>query len=431
VLMVSKTYRLFLFALSLLTCISLTTIIPISESYAQSKTGKKSKKKASQKAAEAVQNTFEAEARLIEIYKLIGQSKSREALPLAEKLTRDLPNFQLAHLVYGDLLNIQSKPILAVGDIPAALSKNNSIALSELRDESALRIKALRERPPSGAIPSQVLGLSIKNKHVLAVDTEKSRLYVLENDANGLKIIADFYISVGKSGIGKLVEGDLKTPLGVYYVTTPIDPKILTPLYGGGALPINYPNPYDTRLGKTGSGIWLHGTMPEKYSRQPKASDGCVVLANPDLHQLMATIEVKTTPVIIASQLIWVMPAQLAPEKKQFDASLDAWREAKNTGQTDRLYQFYLQDFTAFGKNLKDWWPSALQDQRAFNRKPFQWRDVTTLMWRPEVGSKNPNIMVVTYDEMTPESNQFVSKRQYWMQVGNLWKLFFEGQITL
>lgn len=44
-----------------------------------------------------------AEARLIEVYKLIGKGKNREALTKATLLVKDLPNFQLAQLVYGDL----------------------------------------------------------------------------------------------------------------------------------------------------------------------------------------------------------------------------------------------------------------------------------------------------------------------------------------
>src|SRR5687768_4859774 len=44
-----------------------------------------------------------AEARLIEIYKLIGQAQTRTALARAEALVKDHPNFSLAQLVYGDL----------------------------------------------------------------------------------------------------------------------------------------------------------------------------------------------------------------------------------------------------------------------------------------------------------------------------------------
>lgn len=376
--------------------------------------------------------SYEAESKLIEIYKLIGASQAKLALKQAHQLTIDFPNFQLGHLVYGDLLLLQSKPIQTLGEVPSSLSKTslNAQALADLREESALRIKSLKDRPAAGSVPSQLLMLTARNKHVIAVDTSKSRLYLLENTSMGTKLIADYYISVGKAGIGKYVEGDLKTPLGVYYLTKPIDPKLLAPLYGGGALPINYPNPFDQRLGKTGSGIWLHGTMPEKYSRQPKSTDGCVVLANPDLRKLMATVAVKTTPVIIAQQLQWVQPTQLALERQQFEGTLNQWREAKSKGQADRLYNFYMSDFFNYGKTLKDWWPQVAQDLKTANQRPFQWREVTMLLWRPDVGSKNPNIMVVTFDEFAPYGKQATTKRQYWMQTGNQWKIFFEGAIN-
>lgn len=146
--------------------------------------------------------------------------------------------------------------------------------LADLREESRIRLKALRERPPPGSIPSQFLALSPRTRHAIAVDTSKSRLYLFENSAEGLKLIANYYISIGKSGIEKSLEGDQHTPLVVYYITSNLDPKSLKDFYGSGALPINYPNPLDVSRGKTGGGIWLHGTPPGQFSRAPKASDG-------------------------------------------------------------------------------------------------------------------------------------------------------------
>jgi lipoprotein-anchoring transpeptidase ErfK/SrfK len=379
----------------------------------------------------SVNARYEAEARLISIYKLIGAGQAREALPLAEQLTKHFPNFQLGHLVYGDLLRLQTRPINTLGDLPAGMTKpTNLAALAELREESLQRIKALQDPPPLGSVPSQILGLTARNKHVIVVDASKSRLYLLENSADGLKLIQNHYISVGKSGIGKIAKGDLKTPLGVYYITTPINPKLLAPLYGGGALPINYPNPFDLRQGRSGSGIWLHGTMPERYSRQVKATDGCVVLANPDLQKLMNTVTVKTTPVIITSKVQWVRPEQLLPERQQFEVSINAWRAAKNAGQTDQLRTFYAADFNDYGRSLDAWWPNVLVEIKKAKVSPFQWREVTTLMWRPEASEKTPNVMVVTYDEIQPTTKKVLTKRQYWIQSGNQWKIFFEGIIA-
>ncbi|MEQ1659386.1 MAG: hypothetical protein ABL896_11485, partial [Hylemonella sp.] len=75
-----------------------------------------------------------AEARLIEIYRLTGAGYTREALERAESLVRDHPNFQLAQLVYGDLLTTQARPVRDFGDVPAALAGGNAgTTLSDLR----------------------------------------------------------------------------------------------------------------------------------------------------------------------------------------------------------------------------------------------------------------------------------------------------------
>jgi L,D-transpeptidase YnhG len=191
--------------------------------------------------------------------------------------------------------------------------------LADLREESRIRLKALRERPPPGSIPSQFLALSPRTRHAIAVDTSKSRLYLFENSAEGLKLIANYYISIGKSGIEKSLEGDQRTPLVVYYITSNLDPKSLKDFYGSGALPINYPNPLDVSRGRTGGCIWLHGTPPGQFSRAPKASDGCVVLANPDLERIIRTVEVRTTPVVIAQQLHWAPPHSVRVHSKIFE----------------------------------------------------------------------------------------------------------------
>src|SRR3989338_9263109 len=60
---------------------------------------------------------------------------------------------------------------------------------------------------------------------------------------------------------------------------------------GVGALPLNYPNEYDKRLGRTGSGIWLHGVPSDSYARSPNSTDGCVVLANPELQTILDQVQ--------------------------------------------------------------------------------------------------------------------------------------------
>lgn len=366
----------------------------------------------------------DAEARLIAIYKLIGHAQVRAALARAEALVRDHPNFALAQLVYGDLLMAQQGPVRAFGDVPEAAARDAGQALAELREESQLRMRALRERPPAGAVPAQFLQLSPKNRHAIAIDTSRARLYLFQNGPEGLKLISDYYISVGKSGWEKVAEGDLRTPVGVYFITSNLDPKSLKDFYGAGALPINYPNPYDARRGKTGRGIWLHGTPPDQFSRAPKATDGCVVLANPDLMRIIRTVEIRTTPVVIAPSLRWVPPASVQAENRHFNDVLQAWRNAKASGDLNRLLSFYTPDFSVDGKALADAAPLIKVELGKLRGRAIEMKDLSLLRW-----TDSADTMVVTFGEVAEGARSGPVKRQYWVRQGPQWKIFFEGVI--
>ena len=365
-----------------------------------------------------------AEVRLIEIYKLVGAEKSREALSKATSLVADHPNFQLAQLVYGDLLKAQSKPLRALGDVPEDMAKAGAPVLAELREESRLRLKALRERPPAGSIPSQFLALSPRNKHAIAVDASRSRLYLFENTAAGLALVADYYISVGKSGTEKSSEGDSRTPLGVYFITSNLSRKSLKDFYGSGALPINYPNMLDSKRGKTGSGIWLHGTPANQFSRPPLSTDGCVVLANPDLAHIIRTVEIRTTPVVISTQLQWVAPTSARAQGKPFEDALNAWHSAKASGNMDQLLSFYTPDFNSYGKTLTQWTPTLRGEVKKFQGRVVALKDVSLLRW-----TDTADTMVVTFGEVAEGTRIGQTKRQYWIREGNQWKIFFEGVV--
>lgn len=365
------------------------------------------------------------ESRLIEVYRLTGAGQTREALQRAESLVHDHPNFQLAQLVYGDLLTTRIRPVRDFGDVPATLASGQGVqTLADLRHESQMRLKALRERPPAGTIPSQFLALSPRNRHAIAIDASRSRLYLFENTPQQLRLVADFYISVGKSGIEKMVEGDARTPLGVYFIVSNLDPKSLSDFYGSGALPINYPNVLDSKRGKTGRGIWLHGTPPNQFARAPLASDGCVVLANPDLAFISRTVEPRTTPVVISPRLDWVTPHSVQAERKPFEDALAAWRNAKSSGDIEQLLRFYTPDFSSFGKSLVEWTPALRNEVDKVRGKYIELKDLSYLRW-----TDNADTMVVTFGEVAHGERSGPTKRQYWIRQDGVWKIFFEGII--
>jgi L,D-transpeptidase YnhG len=374
----------------------------------------------------ALRKDGEAEARLLDIYKLIGSGKIIEALVRAESLVKTHPNFQLAQLVYGDLLSARTRPVRVLGDVPESTARLAGSTLDDLRLESSVRIKALRERPPPGTIPSQFLLLSGRSRHAIAIDASRARLYLFENTSTGLRLLGDYYISVGKSGVDKALEGDLRTPLGVYYITNTLNPKSLKEFYGSGALPINYPNPLDARRGKTGSGIWLHGTPPTQFARAPKASDGCVVLANPDLEFILSTVEIRNTPVIIATTLEWIAPHSVQTEASAFNAVLQSWRTAKSTGNLSRTLSHYANDFSSDGRDLNAHSATVKKEIDKSGGREIALKDLSVLRW----SEKGADTMVVTFGEVLEGELKGPKKRQYWTRQGNSqWKIFFEGTI--
>jgi L,D-transpeptidase YnhG len=385
------------------------------------KASAKPKPAAPQAAAPARQDGL-AEARLIEIYRLIGRSDTRAALDQAQKLVNDYPHFALAQLVYGDLLSARTRPITSFGDVPANQLQAHAAGLAALRDESAARLKALKERPPKGYVPQEFVQLSPNSKHAIAVDAAHSRLYLFENRATGLTLIDDYYISVGKLGVGKSTEGDQRTPLGVYFITSQLDPKSLKDFYGAGALPINYPNILDMRRGKNGGGIWLHGTPSNQFSRPPLATDGCVVLANPDLQHVIQTVAIRTTPVVITNQITWVPQDKASSQLDTFKARLNAWRQAKSSGNLAELNAFYANDFNSGGKTRADWLPILAREVAQARGRDLQIKDLSLLHWQDK-----EETMVVTFGEVAMGQRTGDSKRQYWARRSGQWTIIYEG----
>jgi murein L,D-transpeptidase YafK len=247
-------------------------------------------------------------------------------------------------------------------------------------------------------------------------------LYLFENRAGGLNLVADYYVSVGKAGVSKTAQGDQRTPLGIYYITSNLDPKSLKDFYGSGALPINYPNILDAKRGKTGGGIWLHGTPPNQFSRAPLATDGCLVMANPDVLHIIKTVEVGSTPVVIAPQLQWVDPGRSRLESKPFEETLKAWSDAKIAGNLDHLLSFYAPDFNAYGKTRDQWADTLKSELSKVKGQSIEIKDKSFLRW-----TDSTDTMVVTFGEVVIGKRTGWTKRQYWNRQGGQWKIFFEG----
>ncbi|WP_374568223.1 murein L,D-transpeptidase family protein [Ideonella sp.] len=354
------------------------------------------------------------EARLIAIYRLVGQHRLDDALAANTALLQQLPNFRLALLLQADLLAAHAAPLQDWG---GGVTGHGDVA--PLREEALQRLAALRERPPAGAVPAEFVQLPPTQPYAIAVDASRSRLYLFENSEQGLKLVDDFYVSVGKQGVDKLVEGDQKTPLGLYFTTGQIDRHALEDRFGAGALPLNYPNAYDRTRGRTGKGILLHGVPAATYSRPPQDSDGCVVLANEDLLGLSARLPQRDTPVLISRQIEWRAPeAARASARPEFLHAFERWREARLAADGDAMASFYPSSTAADGSTL-----ARLRQRAAV--PPAGIDDTSMITWRDD-----RELMVVTFREQAANDQQTDHvMRQYWGRDGADWRIVAEGQV--
>jgi len=352
----------------------------------------------------------------------MARGENREALAKVEKLVADHPNFQLAQLIYGDLLTARTRALQTIGDMPAETARAGASALSDLREETQQRMTGFRERPPEGYLPSAFLKVSPQAHSAIAVDASRSRLYFFENTPSGLQLRADYYVSLGKLGTAKAQEGDQRTPLGVYFVSSRLDRKNLTDFYGAGALTLNYPNMLDVRRGKSGRGIWLHGTPPTQFARAPHSTDGCLVLANPDISALIENTSVRNTPVVVAAQLVWKSPKQIDEASKSFQSTLNDWREAKVSGDVKKILTFYTPDFSSYGKSLDQYTPLLKSEMKALKGRNLELKDLSYFQWTDAAET-----MVVSFGEVAQGKKTGIHKRQYWIRSSKEWKIFFEG----
>lgn len=369
---------------------------------------------------------LDPEVMLIEVYKAMAANRLRDAQAKADALVAAYPNFRLGHLVRGDLLLLHTQPIKTFGAVTGAPADK----LNNLRAEAIVRLKSLRERPDPNLVPSAILQMRDDQKKAVLVDAKRSRLYVYERINGQLKLVSDYYVSQGKLGVNKLKEGDQKTPLGVYYITARLAGSRLPEFYGPGALPINYPNEWDKVNGRSGSGIWLHGTPPDSYSRPPLSSDGCVVLTNPDLRELSASVEIGNTPVIISDDLKFVTKAKWETDRLSANKMLEAWRVDVESTDPDRLRRHYSRNFKAPRGQSLDAWLEKLQQSTLGARKiNVELRDVTLFRHPDQKDQKELIVAAFTQEALIGKGKHVTRKRQYWAKEGAQWKIVSETNL--
>ncbi|NPB06706.1 MAG: L,D-transpeptidase family protein [Aquificae bacterium] len=256
------------------------------------------------------------------------------------------------------------------------------------------------------------------DRYVFIVEKMSQYLFIFK----GKKLVEMHPVTTGKNLGDKEREGDARTPEGLYYFTRIIPPDELADVYGGIAVAINYPNPYDRLVGKTGGGIWLHGSNEEDRNKLPFSTRGCVVADNEALKKsILPKISLLNTLIGIYK----VVPTELKlDDVKGF---LKAWEKAWEEKDLERYLSFYSESFRWKGGGKDEW---RRYKRRTILSKKFikvEIKDLTVLAFAKK-GQKEPLYYLVEFFQEY-ESDSYADKgikRMYIVKEGRKLKILSE-----
>jgi murein L,D-transpeptidase YafK len=185
-------------------------------------------------------------------------------------------------------------------------------------------------------LPANILMLDAKfTHHVILVEKATHKLHLYQNSDSYPKLVKTFNAATGKFKGDKFINGDHKTPEGIYTIYEFLSKEELlrrhgkyAEIYGSGAFPMDYPNFMDERAGKTGGGIWLHSTDDDNRIYKGLDSRGCVVVQNADLKEVSKYIELEHTPVIVTQDVTFLSKSTWERNRKDINDAVSKWANA-------------------------------------------------------------------------------------------------------
>jgi murein L,D-transpeptidase YafK len=184
--------------------------------------------------------------------------------------------------------------------------------------------------------------------HVILVEKATHKLHLFENSGTSPKLVKTFSTATGKFKGDKSINGDHKTPEGIYSINDFLSKEELlrrhgkyAEIYGAGAFPMDYPNFIDEREGKTGGGIWLHSTHDDNRISKGLDSKGCVVLQNADLRDISQYIEIERTPIIVVQDALYLTKTTWDRNRTDISQAVTKWSNAWKAKDFDSYISSY------------------------------------------------------------------------------------------
>ncbi|MFC1490590.1 murein L,D-transpeptidase family protein [Candidatus Latescibacterota bacterium] len=207
--------------------------------------------------------------------------------------------------------------------------------------------------------PDAVINYNWSTPYILLVDKSIHKIFLLKFE-NGAKTLVGVYdCKTGKMKGDKRIEGDQKTPEGVFFFEQKYSRTDIRRLvgsskayqYGEMAFATDFPNNIDQLNGKNGSGIWLHGTDEDFSESSALDTRGCVVTTNETIKILSNYIGLQRTPFIIVEELKFNTKEQHAAKQSELLGMLENWRSSWEEKRLDEYIGHYSDKFSSSGRN--------------------------------------------------------------------------------
>lgn len=193
--------------------------------------------------------------------------------------------------------------------------------------------------------PPKVIIENAKDKYLFLVEKMSQYLFIYR----GKELVEIHPVTTGMDWEDKWIEGDKRTPEGIYYFTEFIPPHRLAKMYGGIAVVMNYPNPVDKLLNKGGSGIWLHGSDSRNRNKIPFSTRGCVVGENTSLKEIVKKIRIHNTLISVYKYIPESKP------KTDVIGFLKSWKESWERKDVNAFLSHYSKKFRWKRGGYKEW----------------------------------------------------------------------------
>jgi murein L,D-transpeptidase YafK len=236
----------------------------------------------------------------------------------------------------------------------------NAIFSAALVLSAALSPSAMAQVETTRAdkVPSSLLHLGVASgyysPYAFVVDKKARELTVWTQDADGYRVVEKFQADLGKKDGDKRSSGDYRTPEGVYFLVEQLTgPGLDFSQYGKRAFTTNYPNFFDRRDGKTGTGIWLHA-VPDT-TPLTRGSRGCVVVRNEVIDKLQQYVRLEKTPILIEPNVELIDAAALRAEDQALTTTLENWRTAWEAKNIDSYISHYSSEFKSMNMDRDGW----------------------------------------------------------------------------